>query len=179
LGEKQVFDGDYLPFYFGFLPFFGICCVASHCATITSAPQTPPKKSHLKTYHRFFVFFPYGKIFIVRIENDMNGVEGEEVARKGNNNREWTPMDANSWERDRLGRHGVGLAPRLQNRSRNEGVLGKDAKHGGRSVCVAVRRDKDDRAARGSDFGAFASIRVRWRFGFQITQVVDFPSGFT
>jgi hypothetical protein len=84
----------------------------------------------------------------------MNAVEGEAVARQRNSNREWTRMDTNSWERDRLGRRGVRLAPRLRNKDRDREVFGGDAKHGGR----------DDRAPNGLDFKALASIRVHSRF---------------
>jgi hypothetical protein len=42
-------------------------------------------------------------IFIMRLKECMDGVEGEEVARQANRNREWTQIYANLSERDRPG----------------------------------------------------------------------------
>jgi len=63
-------------------------------------------------------------IFIVRKENDMQCLEGEAVARQGKRNRQWTQMDANSWERDRPGRCGSRLATRSGKKDTDGDVFG-------------------------------------------------------
>jgi hypothetical protein len=53
----------------------------------------------------------------------MDSVEGEVVARQSESNRESTRIDANQWERDRLGRRGSRLATRLGNKDTEGNVF--------------------------------------------------------
>jgi len=54
----------------------------------------------------------------------MDSIEGEEVARQAEGDRQCTQIAANFWERDRLGRRGVRLAPRSGNRRMDRNVFG-------------------------------------------------------
>jgi hypothetical protein len=72
----------------------------------------------------FSILGAYGKIFIMRVKECMDGVEGEDVARQVNCNREWTQIYANSWERDRPGRRGARLATRPGKKDTKEDVFG-------------------------------------------------------
>jgi hypothetical protein len=61
----------------------------------------------------------------MRLNGFMDHVESEGVARQANHNREWTRMDANLGERDRLGGCGVRLAPRFDRKGKPEDVFGE------------------------------------------------------
>jgi hypothetical protein len=158
-----------------------------------------PQKNHTKKPTvGFWCFGAYGKIFNVRMKKDRKVIEGEAVARQGNGNREWTQTDANldygclaALKRSNAG---VGSCPALKERSK-KGCVGRDTKHGGRSVSAALRRDKADRAPNGLDFATWVSPLAsfgRWAGNFckllifnlylrkslifneHLTQVVDF-----
>jgi hypothetical protein len=130
----------------------------------------------------------YGKIFIVKIKNDMKVVEAEQVARQANRNRKWTQIYANSWERDRLGRRGSRLASRSEKKDTDRDVFGgtpnpavgqsEQHKSGPLSGLTALPMDRISEYSR-----LFAPIRGFilnfWKFQKQPMQVVDFQDSFS
>ena len=113
----------------------------------------------------------------------MDDIEREVVALQCIGNREWTEIAANSWERDRLGRCGVRLAPRSGKNDTDREVFGgmpnpaversEQHKSGPLSGLPALSTDQISGHSR-----HFASIRG-WMVNFLIfqdwlTQVVDF-----
>ena len=110
-------------------------------------------------------------IFIVRIKNDMNAVEGEAVARQSNRNRECTRMHVNFWERDRLGRRGARLATRSGKRAKDGDVFG-----GTPNTAVETTALPMERISEYSRLLAFicGSMRNSLIFRIDLTQVVDF-----
>ncbi len=61
----------------------------------------------------------------MKVEKQIDSVESEPVARRPEVNREFTQIDANLWERDRLGRCGVRLAPRFGRKGKTGDVVGE------------------------------------------------------
>jgi hypothetical protein len=78
------------------------------------------------------VLSAFGKIFNMIVKEYMDDVEGEEVARQAEHNRESTQIATNFWERDRLGRCEVRLAPRFGMKHMGRDVVGGTPTNGGR-----------------------------------------------
>jgi hypothetical protein len=146
----------------------------------------PLQKNHTKKPTvGFWCFGPSGKISCMNIEICADDIVGEEVARQANRNRECTRMDAKHWERDRLGRCGMRLAPRSGKKDTDREVL-----EGTPNTAVdpsPLRFDATRTTALPIDWISehsrlWASIRG-WRSCFlifldQLTQVVDFHDRF-
>jgi hypothetical protein len=129
------------------------------------------------------VFGVSGRIFTVRIEKHADRVEGEQVARQANCNRESTRMEANLGKRDQpakraalmlfrpLGRCGVRLAPRSGKRGTIGDVFGETP-----NTAVGATALPTDRISKYSRL--FESIRGSMRPSVevqkQLMQVVDF-----
>jgi hypothetical protein len=97
-------------------------------------------------------------IFIMRLKECMDSVEGEAVARQTNRNREWTQIAANFWERDREW-------TRMDSNSDQSRL----------AALPMYRMAEHSRL--------FASIRGFildfWKFQKQLMQVVDFQDSFS
>jgi len=101
----------------------------------------------------------------------MDGVEGEAVARQDNRNREWTQMDANLWERDRLGRRGSCLATRSGKRAKDRDVFGETPNTAVEMTALPMNRISEHSRLLASIGG---SVRKSLICRIGLMQVVDF-----
>jgi hypothetical protein len=79
--EKRGFGSTIYHFILLFLLFMEFLLLEAIAAQSLASRRRLPKKSYLKTYRRFLFIGSYGKIFSVRIEEDMNDIEDEAVTR--------------------------------------------------------------------------------------------------
>jgi hypothetical protein len=115
-------------------------------------------------------------IFIMRLKECMDSVEGEEVARQVECNREWTQIAANFWERDRPGRRGARLATRPRKKEIAGDVFGGTPNTAGETPALPMDRMAEYSRLFASIGGFILNF---WKFQKQLMQVVDFQESFS